>query len=232
MTSAQTFELPSIAFFGRTYREYIAFLGLNDSTLPGARVLDVAAGPSSFTVEATGRGVRATAVDPLYGMTSEALAGHVQIDYRRVLAEIRAKAGMLSFGYFPTIEAAEESRREAARRFLEDYEGGFAGGRYVGGSLPRLPFGDRAFDVVLCAHFLFLYQRFLDYEGHLRACLEMCRVSAGEVRIHPVCSLDGLPYAYLDRLRADLSQRGISSEVIPVAYGFFAGTGSTLILRS
>ena len=231
MTSSSSLDLPSVAFFGRSYREYLDFFGLDPSLLACSQVLDVASGPSSFAVEAAERGIRVTAVDPLYGMTAEALRGHIHIDYRRMAVQIETHRELLSFGYFPSIESAEGSRREAARRFIEDYECGFLQGRYVGGAIPSLPFPDDSFDLVLCAHFLFLYQRMLDYEAHVQAVLELCRVCTREVRIHPTCSLDGRPYEHLDALRRDLAARAIASEVIPVDYGFFAGTGSTLILR-
>ena len=54
------------------------------------------------------------------------------------------------------------------------------------GALPRLPFFDGAFDLVLCAHLLFIYARRFDFAWHLAACQELVRVSAGEVRLHPV----------------------------------------------
>src|SRR5882757_5347473 len=51
-------------------------------------------------------------------------------------------------------------RQVARQRFLDDYENGKATGRYVDAELPKLPFGDRAFDIALCSHFLF-FQRAL-----------------------------------------------------------------------
>ena len=170
-------------------------------------MLDVAAGPSSFTAEAHARGVRAVAVDPLYGYSADALAAHVRIDYARMIAEMRHKEDRFVYGYFPSLAAAEACRRAAADRFLADYESGFVQDRYVGGSLPRLPLADRSFDLVLSAHLLFTYARHLDYAFHLAACRELVRVSSAEVRLHPVCGLDGKPYPELARLQADLAAR-------------------------
>ena len=227
-----SFELSSFAFFGRTLAEYTRFFSLAPEALRGRAVLDVAAGPSSFTAEANQAGIAAVAVDPLYGCPLRALAAHVQLDYARTLAQMRAKPELLRFKSFASIDEAEASRRAAAAGFLADYEDGFLQGRYRGGALPRLPFEDRSFDLVLCAHLLFIYQRMLGYGFHLAACRELVRVSRGEVRIHPVCGPDGRSYAEFPRLRADLEKAGITAEIVTVDYEFFAGSDSTLILRA
>jgi hypothetical protein len=224
------FQLSSVAFFGRTFAEYLRFFALNESDLAGRRMLDVAAGPSSFTAEAHARGIAAVAVDPLYGYSLEALTAHVQIDYARMLAEMRRQEAKFRYRYFPSLAAAEASRRSAAARFLADYESGFLQDRYIGASLPRLPLADGAFDLVLSAHLLFTYARHFDYAFHLAACRELVRVSTGEVRLHPVCGLDGKPYPELPRLQDELRGEGIASRVITVDYEFFPGSDSTMIL--
>eukprot|EP01035_Chromulina_nebulosa_P038899 gene38899-52538_t len=123
-----------------------------------------------------------------------------------MFAQLRAKPQLLRFKSFPSIDAAELDRRAAARRFLGDYEAHFAHGRYVGARLPRLPFLDGAFDLVLCAHLLFVYAPRFDLAWHVAACLELVRVSAGEVRIHPVCGADGRRYPELAALRSELAE--------------------------
>jgi hypothetical protein len=248
-------ELPSISFFGRSLDEYVRFFALDIDELRGRPVLDVAGGPSSFTAEACRRGIDAVAVDPLYGSSPETLAAQVQLDYAKMFAQMRAKPRLFKLGvtrgtgvpsglremrarsgkrtpaYFDSIDAAEVERRAAAQRFLTDYEAQFVHSRYIGASLPKLPFFDGAFDVVLCAHLLFTYSRLFDFDWHLAACLELARVSAGEVRIHPLCGPDGRRYDGLDRLRRELLTRGVSSEIVKIDYEFFVGTNSMLVLN-
>ena len=224
-------EVPSVSFFGRTLAEYAQFFSIDLNALKGMSVLDVAAGPSSFTAEACRRGADAVAVDPLYGCTPAALAAHVQIDYRRMLAQIRAKPQLLRFRSFGSIDEAETSRRSAAERFLADYEQHFVHNRYLGAALPQLPFLDGAFDLVLCAHLLFVYEKRFDFSFHLEACRELVRVSRNEVRIHPLVGLGGKPYAELDSLCESLRAEGISSEIVPVDYEFFSGSNSMLVLK-
>ena len=230
-TTSTEIDLPSVSFFGRTLAEYSQFFALDISAWRGRPVLDVAAGPSSFTAEASRRGVDAVAVDPLYGCTPDALATHVQLDYAHMLGQMRAKSHLLRFRSFPSIDAAEVDRRAAAQRFLADYEGGFLHNRYVGGALPRLPFLDGAFDLVLCAHLLFVYAKRFDLAWHVAACRELARVSADEVRIHPVCGVDGKTYPRLAALRRELRDVGIGSEIVRVDYEFFAGSSSMLVLK-
>ncbi|MET0262679.1 MAG: class I SAM-dependent methyltransferase [Rariglobus sp.] len=228
--SAASFQLSSVAFFGRSLSEYAEFFPLDLEALRGRRVLDVAAGPSAFTAEATRLGIRVTAVDPLYGCAPETLATHVRLDYARTLSQMRAKPEIFRLKSFASIDEAERDRRAAAEVFLADYEAGFLDNRYVGAALPALPFADRAFDVVLCAHLLFIYERLFDYAFHLAACRELVRVSGGEVRIHPVCGPDGKPYRELGRLRAELAVEGIVSRIEAVDYEFFRGSDTTLVL--
>lgn len=227
----QEIQLPSVSFFGRTLAEYSQFFSLNIAKLRGRSVLDVAAGPSSFTAEACRHGVDAVAVDPLYGCPADTLATHVQLDYERMFSQMRQKPGLFRFKSFPSIDAAEADRRLAAQHFLTDYAAHFVHGRYLGASLPRLPFLDGAFDLVLCAHLLFVYAKRFDFAFHLAACRELVRVSTGEVRIHPLCGTDGRRYPELARLRQELLQHGITSEVVTTDYQFFAGSGTMLVLR-
>ena len=228
---ATQMELPTVSFFGRTLDEYGRFFSLEPSKLRGRAVLDVAAGPSSFTAEAVAKGIDAVAIDPQYGRPAGELSAQVRDDYQRMFAQMRAKPQLFRLKSFSSIAAAETDRRAAAQRFLSDYEGNDRHGRYVRASLPLLPFLDGAFDLVLCAHLLFIYSARFDFEWHLDACTELTRVSSGEVRIHPVCESNGRPYAELNRLRAELSLRGVLSEVVPVDYEFFAGGTSMLVLK-
>ena len=232
MSSTSHFKNPPVAFFGRSFSEYLDIFSLDPTLLRNTRILDVAAGPSSFSADANRLGISSVAIDPLYGLGLEALKHYVETDYNRVFAEIRKKQSLYRLGYFPSIDAAVMSRREAAGRFLADYEQGFVHSRYIGAGLPKLPFADRAFDLVLCAHLLFIYARRFDYLWHLAALRELCRVSSGEVRIHPICQYEGELYPDLPRLIGDLEHDGVESRIIDVNFEFLAGTCRTLVLTT
>lgn len=226
---APIFDRPSVAFFGRSFTEYCGFLALDPDRLRQRPVLDVAAGPSSFTAEACDAGVDAVAVDPLYGCRPEALAAHVQMDYDYMLRRMKQHPGRFVRRTYASIDEAMRDRRAAAARFLVDYEAHVAHRRYVGGALPDLPFAERTFDLVLCAHLLFIYDQ-LGFDFHLSACRELVRVSRGEARIHPVCGADGRPFPGLPRLVEALARTGIAARLVPVDFEFLSGTNSMLVL--
>jgi hypothetical protein len=220
-------DLLAIPFLGRSLTEYAASFALDPATLRGRDVLDVAAGPASFVAEACARRINAVGVDPLYSAAPAELAGHVQLDYARLLGQIRSRPKAAGFR---SAADAEADRRGAAQRFLEDYAVHNLHGRYVGGVLPRLPFFDATFDLVLCGQLLFVSERF-DFDWHVTACRELVRVSAGEVRINPVCTADGRPYPGLPRLRRELRAAGIASDLVSVDYEFIPGGDTMLVLR-
>lgn len=226
-------ELPAVSFFGRSFDEYARFFSLDPPALRRRAVLDVAAGPASFTAEACRRGIDAVAVDPLYDRPAAELRAQIADDYAGILAQVRAKPRLfrLSATGFPSLEAAAADRRAAAQRFLADYEVNARACRYLRGALPRLPFLRGTFDVVLCAHLLFIHATRFDFEWHLAACRELVRVGRSDVRIHPVCGADGRPYPLLDRLRNELRAADIESAVVPVEYEFFRGSNTMLVLR-
>lgn len=228
--SASSFPLDAIAFYGRSFDEYLRVFDLVPRQLAETAVLDVAAGPSSFTAEARERGIAAVAVDPLYGLSPAALAAHVQLDYRSMHARMHSRAEMFRMGTYASIEAAARERLAAAARFLADYEAHFAHDRYCGAALPSLPFADGAFDLVLCAHLLFLHARQFNREFHLAALRELVRVARHEVRVHPLCGADGQPHPDLGFLRESLEGDGVGFEDRPVAHAFFAGATTTLVL--
>lgn len=236
------FALPKTHFFGRDLAEYRRLFALGEDHAlfraaagSGPRVLDVAAGPASFTAEATALGVRAVAVDPHYGARPDALATLVRADHARVAAQMRAKPGLFRATPegFPTLENAVAARCAAAERFLADYEDGFVVGRYVGAALPDLPFADASFDLVLCGHLLFLHAGLFDADFHRAALRELLRVvrPGGEARLHPLCAGDGRDYPHLPALLAELAVEGVTNERVVVRGAFFHAADATLVLR-
>jgi hypothetical protein len=220
---------PTVSFLGRTFEEYTRCFALDPAALRRTAVLDVAAGPSSFTAEAVRRGIDAVAVDPLYDRPAAQLAVQVRADHHRMFAPARPQLFRRKSG--PSFAAVEADRRLAAARFLADYDNNLRHGRYVRAALPQLPFLDQGFSLVLCAHLLFRSAARFDYAWHLAACRELVRVSAGEARIHPVGGPGGRPYAELGRLCTDLAADGVRAELVPVGHQGSTGRGRMLVLR-
>ncbi len=112
-------------------------------------------------------------------------------------------------------------------RFLADPPLGFGQGRYQTEGPPRLSFEDRAFDLALCSHFLFLYSDQLSASFHSAAIEEMCRV-ASEVRVFPLLVAYGDPSPHLDWVIHQLRQLGYSVERRKVPYEFLRGADEML----
>jgi ubiquinone/menaquinone biosynthesis C-methylase UbiE len=111
---------------------------------------------------------------------------------------------------------------EAMAVFLRDYEMGLYERRYLSVSLPKLPFTDGAFDLVVCSHLLFLYDQQLSETFHIESIREMVRV-ADNVRIFPIVSLNGQRSSYLASVQAYCSANGIQADVVDVDYHFQKG---------
>ena len=85
--------------------------------------------------------------------------------------------------------------------------------RYVAAALPRLPFPDDRFALTLSGFLLFVYPELFGPDDLLAALRELTRVTRGEVRVYPVMSSAGEPYAELPALRAALAGRGVATEI-------------------
>ena len=117
------------------------------------------------------------------------------------------------------------------RRFLVDYERGKREGRYVNARLPSLPFPDKAFDLALCSHLLFLYSDHLSLEFHREAITEMCRV-AKDVRIFPLLDLGSQESIHLEPTTSGLQNTGREARFVQVDYEFQKGANTFLSINA
>ncbi|MGS2810444.1 hypothetical protein [Nocardia sp. MW-W600-9] len=82
---------------------------------------------------------------------------------------------------------------------------------------------------MLSSHLLFSYAADLDYEFHLAAVGELLRVGT-EARIFPLVPIGtDERYRDLDRLLADLRERGIEGRIVDAGYEFQAGADQMLL---
>ncbi len=107
-------------------------------------------------------------------------------------------------------------------RFLRDYSTGCECGRYLAAEMPRLPFEDRAFELALCSHFLFLYSDQLSEQFHVDSVVELCRV-ADEVRIFPIVGLGNVPSRHVEVVRSVMERSGRKVRIERVPYEFQRG---------
>jgi hypothetical protein len=223
-------ELGRIVFYGRTLHEYQSIFGFDHDDYAGLKILDCPGGASSFTAEACRLGVDVVAVDPMFGKPAIDLLRAGGEDISHTLDSVAKSSGLFNWSFYPTPEVLRSYRMTALRRFSHDYATPGSAERYVNACLPNLPFDDGSFDVALSGHFLFTYSDMLDCDFHLKALLELVRVSRKEVKIYPVVGRNGKKPAFFNDLLAGLGEVGVKCELIPSKFEFMKGAREILRL--
>jgi hypothetical protein len=215
------FTLNKVVPWGRSFDEYTAMFALSETDL-GKRILGCADGPSSFNCILTKRGGRVASVDPLYEFRASEIRKRIDETYHEVLDQTRNNQHDFVWNEIRSVEELGRIRMDAMRQFLNDYPPGVTEGRYIPGTLPRLPFGDREFDIAVCSHFLFLYSEQLSEAFHLESLRELCRVAA-EARVFPLLGLGGGKSRHVDMAVSCLRSEGYYAVIEDVAYEFQRG---------
>jgi SAM-dependent methyltransferase len=212
----------------RSFDEYRAFFGLGDDDLD-RRVLDCCAGASGFAAVLAHRGGRVVALDPAYADGADASVRAARDGASGGQTIIADHSDRFTWHWYGSPERRAEMRTAAQRAFSADVAA--RPGGYVAGSLPALPFADRAFDLALCSHLLFTWSDVLDRGWHEAALVELLRV-AHEVRVFPlVVQGTGEAVPFLPDLLSTLRACGHHAETAPVDYEFQRGAAEMLVLR-
>jgi hypothetical protein len=222
-------KLDEVVPFGRSFDEYRRIFALSEEDL-GKRIISVADGPAGFNAEMKRRGHTVTSVDPVYEFMGEEIERRFLEVVENIIGQVKATPGDWTWSYHKSPEGLRRNRERALETFLADYDAGKAEGRYVIGSLPRLPCLDRSFDIAICSHFLFLYSDKLSYEFHRDSVLEMLRV-AGEARIFPIVDLTPARSVHLEPLAKELRSLGYIVEIRKVDYEVQRGGNEMMRVR-
>jgi len=227
------YEQLGVAMTCRSFREYEAMFALSPGELHGKRVLDTAAGASSFSAAARARGIQALAVDPLYDLSYEKLAEWGKRELEEAEAKIVKLEGTFDWSFYGSPGEHQRMREHSLTLFLQDYLEQQDRGMYVAGSLPVLPLADACMDLVLCSHFLFLYGESFSYEFHRDALLELVRVCrpGGEIRVYPLLDLKWRLYPHMEQLLDELYKAGMRAEFIESRLPFIPGSNRLLRLQ-
>jgi len=165
---------------GRTFEEYVAFFDLDVTAMKNMRVLDCPSGASSFIAEAKARGIKAQGCDILYCYDRDALRVQGEKSIEKIYADTSWMVDN-NFAFYHSIERHKEHRVRALEAFCADYNTR----DYWFAELPKLPYADDSFDLVLSSHLLFVYDDRLDFAFHEASITEMLRIGK-EVRIFPL----------------------------------------------
>lgn len=223
-------QLESVIPWGRSFEEYCRMFNLSDREL-ALTILGCADGPASFNAEQSARDGKVVSVDPIYQFSRKEIAQRVEAVYPLVMRELQNNRTHFIWEEFTDEEAVGRARMQAMQQFLNDYDEGIAGARYIGASLPFLPFEAGTFQLALCSHFLFLYTDLLDETAHLKAVKELCRV-ADEVRIYPLVDLNAKPSPHLPAVIHAMENYGIPCRLETVSYRFQKNANEMLVLGS
>ena len=223
------FTLEQVVPWGRSFDEYRRMFGLSDEDLD-LRIIGCGDGPASFNAEATRHGARVISCDPIYRLETKQIRDRIAATCDQILDQTRLNVEEFVWDAIQSVEQLGRLRMAAMGDFLDDYGPGKAQGRYVDAELPALPFADKAFDLALCSHFLFLYSEQLGGPFHHSAIREMSRVAA-EVRIFPLLALGGRPSPYVAQTVGDLRDSGFDVSIEHVPYEFQRGGNQMMRLR-
>lgn len=217
-------QLDDFLITGRTFEEYAAFFNLDAETMRNMRVLDCPGGASSFIAEAKRRGIAAQGCDILYGYDRDAL----RVQGEKSIEKIYADTGWAAdndFSFYHSIEGHKAHRTLALEAFCSDYNPA----DYRFAELPKLPYPDDSFDLILSSHLLFVYDDRLDEAFHEASITEMLRVGR-EVRIFPLVDYKNSRVDEWENLSpfAYRMAEKFGGEMIRVGFEFQKGAGFML----
>jgi hypothetical protein len=222
-------DLERIVFIGRTFEEYFDMFSLSEEELQGKKILDCPAGACSFTAVGNKSGLDVTACDIAYYHSGKDLKNKGIQDIEHAMEHMQKAQNNYKWEYFKDVEGLRNHRLSALQDCAKDMKE--SSGRYIPVTLPSLPFKNEEFDILLSAHFLFMYADRLDYQFHIDTLNELLRVTKEEVRIFPLVDLEGKRYEHLDKLINYLAENGCTVEEVKVPYEFQANANSMLKIK-
>lgn len=222
-------ELDRVIFIGRTYEEYMQMFDLELDQLSGLSILDCPAGACSFTAVGGQQRLRITACDIAYDHGIDDLERKGLQDIEHAMETMERAKELFLWDFYNNVQGLGEHRHQALQDCVADMRE--RPEQYIAAVLPELPFEDKQFDLVLSAHFLFMYGDRMEYDFHKKTIHELLRVTSGEVRIFPLVDLTGSRYSHLDRLVAELQAEGWLIEERVVPYEFLKNANSMLCIR-
>lgn len=198
--------------------DYRQMFDLTDDDLT-LKIFDCAAGLASFNSEMNTRNVSLISCDPLYALDAEALTLRAHQLQTELFKHIETNPAHFNWTTIADMAALKHRQQANAHQFLHDFAEGHAKGRYISGTLPKLPFKDYQFDLSLCANFIFDGVPNASLDFILGSVRELCRIGR-EVRIFPLLDSNGAVSPQLGAVMAALQAEDYGVEVRQVRYDF------------
>lgn len=222
MSKTDYYQQLGVAMTCRSFKEYEEMFSLDGPLLKSGKILDVASGASSFVAELSKRGYDAVAVDPLYRLTLDEITTLGKSEIEIATKKIANAEHLFVWESYANLESHNQIRLHSFQQFLESYQNEHREEKYIPAALPTLPFEDETFSLIICNHFLFLYQEQFDYDFHLNAINELLRITKkdGVIRIYPLVGFKNEMYPYIDKLTETLSHSGNEIELTSTKFRF------------
>ncbi len=220
-------QLDRVVPFGRTFTEYRSMFNLTDRDLQRS-ILDIGAGPASFTAELTSRGGRVVAIDPIYHFSGAEIQQRFNDCVDNIIGQVANTPQDWVWKFHKSPADLRRTRELALELFLADYDAGKIAGRYIAGEVPDA-IGRESYDLILCSHFLLLYSAQLSWEFHERAVTKLLD-RTNELRIFPLLTLMLDRSPYLNRLCELVVNLGYRSQIVPVEYELQPGGNEMLVI--
>lgn len=219
-------DIDRIIFIGRTFEEYVNMFDLSIANLKNKKVLDCPAGACSFSATARENGLDVEACDIAYYFNNVELYNKGKEDIKHMINKMEKSKSNYNWTFFNDTDDLKDYRIEALDTCVKDMK--LYQEKYHAVELPQLPFSDNEFDILLSAHFLFLYSEAFDFNFHIQTLEEMLRVTKEEIRIFPLVNIEGDRYEELDKIIHTLNERGYNTEEVQVNYEFQSNANSFL----
>jgi len=215
-------------FIGRGWLEYLKMFKLEEASLANLKILDCAAGASSFTAHLANQGFDVRAVDILYDLKPDELENKCHEHLEMLVKSLSELEYHFVWNFFHNLNELKRYRQNVCREFGSDYH--HHRRRYISANLTRLPFPNNEFNLILCSHLLFIYDHRLNYEFHYNSIKEMLRVCEGELRIYPLVKHHENKSAYVKQIQKDLVDY-VVIELVEVDYQFRKGANEMMVLK-
>ena len=211
----------------RPFFDYQRMFGITTGDLKAGTILDCPSGASPFAAQVRLRGGSAVSVDPIYQLALDEVLNLVQTTLNRAPAWLEADHPHVNRSFFGSPDALARGYQAAADLFALDYQ--VNPSSYVSAGLPNLPFVDDEFALTVSSHLLFTDPQDFVIQSEVEAISELCRVTAGEVRIHPIVDASGQSVEAVVETRAELQTVGIFTEVRETGPVSIIGGNKTLV---
>jgi hypothetical protein len=182
------FKYESIVPWGRSYHEYLEIFNLKSDDL-NKFILGCGDGPANFDCIHTSKNKKCISIDPIYQFTKKQIVIKINDTFNNVIAQTKNNVEKFNWDKINNVEELAKTRMTAMNIFLNDYEKCLKEKRYIYAELPKLPFNENDFDLIISAHFLFFYSENLSLEFHKDSIIEMLRI-AKEIRIFPIVDVN------------------------------------------